>query len=193
MEVEEELRESEQQAEELHELRGRCITDEERLAAMERRADLLDDERAALQQALDSQAPELERWRTRFEGRVDGATQCEGVMASALVSESLVSPPAHACQPVAADDLLPERELSRLISEVYKEKAALDRVVEGGAPTGKTLTEFVGQKYLRKFGLKRLADENMHYLVESVRAPSAPPMHACTPMRIQRIHRCASS
>ena len=105
-------------------------------------------------------------WQRRFDTRVDESTQNESVMAKVMVSEQLHSPLGDA--PVEEENLLPEAILSKLISEIYKEKAAFDHVMDGGEPSGKTLTEFVNQKYLRKFGLKKIADENMHWLIASI-------------------------
>ena len=141
---------------------------------MEKRAELAEDaardasrEASRIQELLDECLPELEEWRRKFETRVDASTVSEGVMAKALHSEQLVSPLGDV--EVHHDNILPEELLSRLVSEIYTENSLVNKVMEEGEPTGKSLTEFVEQKYLRKFGIKKIADENMHWLIGSIR------------------------
>jgi len=141
---------------------------ERRIEAAEDAARAAARETSRMQSLLDEVVPELDEWRRRFNTRVDASTISESVMASAIRTEALISPLGDELA-VDEDNLLPEPILSKLVSEIYKEKAALDKVMEGGEPTGKSLTEFVEQKYLRRYGLKKISDENMHFLVASIR------------------------
>ena len=126
-------------------------------------------ETARVQMELESIAPKLEEWQRRFASRVDASTMPREVTASPEPSEGLFSPEGASQLSVESENLLPEAVLSKLISEIYVEMSASEKANDGGELTARPLPEFIEHKYLRKFGLKKMSDENLRSLLASVR------------------------
>lgn len=130
---------------------------------------------------LDVMSAELDAWRTKPTSCVDAHTQSEGVRTSTPAEQVLGSvassgalvhaPTLTPAQPstVESTSLLTERELSKLISDMYREHPSL-AVVDGG---GLSLATSIQQHYLRQCGLQRLADEQVRRLIASVHACKA--------------------
>ena len=56
--------------------------------------------------------------------------------------------------------------LSRLISDLYAEKHRM--TVTGALKPEASLVDFIHQEFLRRFGLKHLADEHIHVFIASI-------------------------